>query len=183
MRRFLDRVHDGALALAAAALAAIAALVLLQITGRLIDRAARAFDMPPPGLTIPSLTEIGGFLFLSAVFLGMAGTLRAGGHVRVTLLTRALPEGPARWLGALVAAGATALAVFATWSSLLQTLDSHAFGTVSFGMVRVPLWWPQGAMTLGLGLFALALAQATVQLIVGQQPDYDAAETEREEPH
>lgn len=182
MRRFLDRVHDGALALAAAALAAIAVLVLVQITGRLIDRAARALGMPPPGLTIPSLAEIGGFLFVSAVFLGMAGTLRAGGHVRVTLLTRALPDGPARWLGALVAAGATALGGFATWSSLLQTLDSHAFGAVSFGMVKVPLWWPQGAMTLGLGLFTLTLAQATLQLIMGRRPDFDIAEAEREGP-
>ncbi len=183
MRRFIDRVHDGALALAAAAFAAIAVLVLVQIAGRLIDRAARALDMTPPGLTIPSLAEIGGFLFVSAVFLGLAGTLRAGGHVRVTLLTGALPPGPARWLGALVAAGATALAAFATWSSLLQTLDSYAFGAVSFGMVKVPLWWPQGAMTLGLGLFGLTLAQATLQLVMGQQPDFDAAETKREEPN
>ncbi|PVA09555.1 hypothetical protein DC366_12710 [Pelagivirga sediminicola] len=187
MRRFINRVHDGALALAAAFFAAIAVLVLVQIAGRLIDRAARALDMAPPGLTIPSLAEIGGFLFISAVFLGMAGTLRAGGHVRVTLLIGAMPPGPARWLGALVAAGGTALAAFATWSSLLQTWDSYAFGTVSFGMVKVPLWWPQGAMTLGLGLLALALVQATWQLIMGHQPDFDLAETEmaetgREEP-
>ncbi|REC51804.1 TRAP transporter small permease, partial [Rhodosalinus sediminis] len=90
MRRILDRLYAGALWLAAVTFGLIAVLVLLQIAGRLIDRAARLVDLPPPGLTIPSLAEFGAFLFAGAVFLGLAGTLQAGGHVRVKLLIQTL---------------------------------------------------------------------------------------------
>lgn len=181
MRPFLDRLYQGALALAAAAFAAIALLVLFQITGRLIDRAARATGAPPPGLTVPSLAEIGAFLFVGAVFLGLAGTLRAGGHVRVTLLTRALPPAAERVLGFAVTLAAAGLAAFATWSSAVQVLDSWRFDSVSYGMIPVPLWLPQGVMTLGLALFCIALIDAAVALARGRVPDFQAAEAARGE--
>lgn len=180
MRRTLDRLYDGALALAALAFAAIAVLVLVQVAGRLIDRAARALGAAPPGITVPSLAEIGGFLFLGAVFLGLAGTLNKGDHVRVSLLTRALPDRAARGLGAITALSAAALAGFATWSSGLQAWDSWSFGSVSFGMVRVPLWAPQGVMTLGLALLCLALLDATLCLLRGGTPAFVAAEKAKE---
>ncbi len=175
MRQILDRLYAGALALAAAAFAAIAALVLVQILGRLIDRAARAFGAPPPGITVPSLSEIGGMLFLAAVFLGLAGTFVRGGHVRVALLTKALPAGTARLIEALVLVVATGLCVFATWSSGLQAVDSWVFDSVSFGMVRVPLWLPQGIMTLGLVLLCIALLDGLASVLRGQTPAHESA--------
>ncbi|REC53836.1 TRAP transporter small permease [Rhodosalinus sediminis] len=180
MRRTLDRLYDGALWLAAVTFALIAALVLVQILGRLADRAARAMDLPPPGITIPSLAEFGAFLFAGAVFLGLAGTLQAGGHVRVKLLVRALPEAPARWLGAVVSAAAAALAGFATWSSALQALDSLRFNSVSYGVVPIPLAIPQGVMTLGLALLAVALVDSAVTLARGGTPAYRASEARTE---
>lgn len=181
MRRVLDRLYDGALWLAAAAFALIALLVLLQILGRLVDRAARFVGMPPPGWTIPSLAEFGAFLFTGAVFLGLAGTLRAGGHVRVKLLVQALPDSATRWLGVAVCAAAAALAAFATWSSALQALDSLQFGSLSYGVIPIPLAIPQGVMTVGLALFCVALIDAMVTLARGGVPAYRAAETRTEE--
>ena len=181
MRRILDRSYDAALWLAAATFALIAVLVLLQILGRLTDRAARLLDLSPPGLTIPSLAEFGAFLFTGAVFLGLAGTLQAGSHVRVKLLIRSLPARPARWLGVLVCAAAAALAGFATWSSALQALDSLQFGSVSYGVIPIPLAIPQGVMTAGLALFCIALIDAMVTLAVGGEPAHHAAETRTEE--
>ena len=172
MRQTLDRLYSGALILAAAAFAAIAALVLVQIIGRLIDRGARALGAVPPGITVPSLAEIGGFLFLSAVFLGLAGTFARGGHVRVSLLTGALPPTIARPLEALVLIIAAGLCAFATWSSWLQAWDSWVYDSVSFGMVRVPLWLPQGGMTLGLVLLCIALIDSLVTVIRGGTPHY-----------
>ncbi len=181
MRRMLDRLYDGALWLAALTFALIAVLVLVQILGRLIDRAARVMDLPTPGITIPSLAEFGAFLFAGAVFLGLAGTLQAGGHVRVKLLIRVLPDAAARWLGAAVSLAGAALAGFATWSSALQALDSHQFNSVSYGVVPIPLAVPQGLMTLGLALFAVALVDSAVTLARGGTPAYRAAETRTEE--
>lgn len=178
MRRLLDRLYDLALWLAAITFALIAVLVLLQILGRLTDRAARYLDLPPPGLTIPSLAEFGAFLFTGAVFLGLAGTLQAGSHVRVKLLIRSLPEELSRWLGVVVCAVAAGLAGFATWSSALQALDSLAFGSVSYGMIPIPLVIPQGVMTAGLALFCIALLDAMVTLATGGQPQHHLAEAE-----
>ncbi|WP_375263288.1 TRAP transporter small permease [Palleronia sp.] len=176
MRLFLDRLYAAALILSALGFAAIAALVLFQVVGRLIDRFARLAGVSPPGLTVPSLAELGSFLFLGAVFLGLAGTFVRGGHVRVSLLTNALPAGAARVLSAVVAAIAAGLSTFATWSSWLQTADSWAFDSVSFGMLRIPLWLPQGVMTLGLALLTIALIDALVVLIRGGAPSYEVAE-------
>jgi len=180
MRRTLDRLYDAAIWLAAATFALIAVLVLLQILGRLSDRAARFLDLPPLGWTIPSLAEFGAFLFTGAVFLGLAGTLQAGSHVRVKLLIQALPDAAARWLGAAVCAAAAALAGFATWSSALQALDSFEFGSVSYGVIPIPLAIPQGVMTAGLGLFCLSLIDAMVTLARGGEPAHQAAETRTE---
>ena len=181
MRRILDRLYAGALWLAALTFALIAVLVLLQIAGRLIDRAARLIDLPPPGLTIPSLAEFGAFLFAGAVFLGLAGTLQAGGHVRVKLLIQTLPEAAARWLGAAVCAAAAAIAGFATWSSALQALDSLQFNSVSYGVIPIPLAIPQGLMALGLALLCVALLDSMVTLVRGGVPAYRAAESRTEE--
>ncbi|SFQ40543.1 TRAP-type C4-dicarboxylate transport system, small permease component [Roseivivax halotolerans] len=181
MRRFLDRLYDAGLWLSAITFGLIAVLVALQIAGRLLDRAARALSLSPPGLTIPSLAEFGAFFFAAAVFLGLAGTLQAGGHVRVKLVTQALPERVARWLGVLVALAAAALAVFATWSSALQALDSYQFDSVSYGVIPIPLAIPQGVMTLGLALFAVALVDAAVTLARGGTPGHLAAEAATEE--
>ncbi|ETX30626.1 TRAP transporter small permease [Roseivivax isoporae] len=178
MRRFLDRTYDAALWLAALTLALIAVLVLVQILGRLADRAARALALPPPGVTVPSLAEFGAFLFAGAVFLGLAGTLQAGGHVRVKLLTGALPETPARWLAALVCLGGAALGAFATWSSALQALDSLRFGSVSYGTIPIPLVIPQAVMTLGLALLCVALLDAMATLLRGGRPAYATSEIE-----
>lgn len=178
MRLFLDRLYAGALLLSAAGFAAIAALVLFQVVGRFVDRIARLVGVAPPGLTVPSLAEIGGFLFVAAVTLGLAGTFVRGGHVRVSLLTRALPAGASRALSAVVAAAAAGLSLFATWSSWLQTVDSWTFDSVSFGMLRIPLWLPQGAMTLGLALLTVALIDAMIVLLRGGVPAYEVGEAE-----
>jgi hypothetical protein len=45
--------------------------------------------------------------------------------------------------------------------------------------VRVPLWIPQGVMTLGLILFAVALADELVAALRGATPAFREAEAAR----
>ncbi len=179
MRRALDLTYAAALAASAIALVTIAVLVFIQILGRILDRALLALGREVIGLQVPSLAEIGGFLFVAAAFLALPATLRAAGHVRVTMLARALPALLAKALTVLVLAAALGLAGFATWHSWLQVLDSWQFNSVSFGMIPIPLWIPQGAMTVGLALFALALADELITALRGKTPAFAAAETGR----
>jgi TRAP-type C4-dicarboxylate transport system permease small subunit len=176
MRRALDLIYASALVASALGLVAIAALVFVQIAGRILDRVLMATGVTALGLQVPSLAEIGGFLFVGASFLALPATLRAAGHVRVTMLSKALPDALARLVTILVLAGALGLASFAAWHSWLQALDSWQFSSVSFGMVPIPLWIPQGTMTLGLAIFALALLDELVCALTGGTPAFVAAE-------
>ncbi|MAU51068.1 MAG: hypothetical protein CMN17_01570 [Roseovarius sp.] len=179
LRRTLDRLYGAGLVLAALALVAIAALVLVQVAGRVIDRSLIALDHEPVGIAITSLSELGGFLFVGAAFLALAGTLRAGGHVRVTLLTGLLPAPLARPLAALALLAALGLCGFALYSAGVQAWDSWAFDAVSFGMAKFPLWVPQAVMVAGLALFALAFLDELVTLLRGEIPAYQRAEAEK----
>ena len=176
LRRTLDRLYDAGFVLAALALVAIAALVLVQVAGRVIDRSLIAVGREPVGIAITSLSELGGVLFVGAAFLALAGTLRAGGHVRVTMLTDHLPVSLARPLAGLVLLAALGLCGFALYSAFVQARDSYAFGAVSFGMAGFPLWVPQAVMVAGLALLALALADELVTLLRGQTPASRRAE-------
>lgn len=179
MRRALDLVYAAALVASALALVTIAVLVFAQIGGRILDRVLVATGGAAIGFQVPSLAEIGGFLFVGAAFLALPATFKAAGHVRVTMLAQALPERAARAVTIVVLAAALALVVFAAWHSGVQAQDSLAFNSVSFGMVRIPLWIPQGVMTLGLGLFALALADDLIIALAGGTPGFRAAEAAR----
>ncbi|MCB1508765.1 MAG: TRAP transporter small permease [Hyphomicrobiaceae bacterium] len=179
MRAILDRVYAASLWLAALALALIATLVLIQVLGRVLDKILRFFGADVIGFQIPSLAEIGGFLFVGASFLALAGTLRAGDHIRVTMLLKAVSPRLRRLMEIGVLALGTGLAGFAAWHSALQVADSVVHHTVSFGMVVIPLWIPQGVMTLGLAVFVLALVDDLVVAVTGGIPSTIAVEESR----
>lgn len=179
MRKALDGLYAAALWAAVLAMVTIASLVLVQVAGRVIDRTLVWMGTAPIGIAVPSLAEIGGFLFVAAAFLALPATLRAGGHVRVTMLAHNLPPAAARWLSVAVLLIATGLGIFAAWHSAIQVVDSWKFNSVSFGMVRIPLWLPQGAMTAGLVLFAVALADELWAALRGATPAFAAAEAGR----
>lgn len=176
IRRLLDRLYDAGFVLAALALVAIAVLVLVQVTGRVIDKAMLALGQEPVGIAITSLSEFGGFLFIGAVFMALAGTLRAAGHVRVTMLSQAVPLGLRRALAGLVLVLALGLGAFALYSAAVQARDSWQFNAVSFGMAQFPLWIPQGVMALGLAIFWIALLDEAVAVLRGQDPAFLRAE-------
>jgi TRAP-type C4-dicarboxylate transport system permease small subunit len=167
------------LAVACLAMVAIAVLVLVQILGRVLDRALMIAGATPIGFSIPSLSDFGGFLFVASATLALPATLRAGGHVRVSLLLNIGGPKAQRVLGVLVLLAAIGLAGFATWHAGAQALDSWRFNAVSFGMVRVPLWIPQGVMTLGFALLLLALIDELVTALRGQVTAFQRAEDAR----
>jgi TRAP-type C4-dicarboxylate transport system permease small subunit len=180
MRRVLDAVYGGALIAACGAMVAIAVLVGVQVLGRVADRVALALGMVPPGIAVPSLSDFGGFLFVAAATLALPATLRSGGHVRVTLLAGVLRGMAGRIAAGIVLLAALALAGFAAWHLGVQAWDSWAFNTRSYGMVRTPLWVPQGVMTLGFGLLVLAVLDEAVALLTGRTPGYLQAEAARQ---
>lgn len=188
MRKALDVLYGGAMVGACLAMISIATLVLLQVCARILDRVSVWLGLGRFGYSVPSLTEIGGFLFVAVAFLALPYTLRAAGHVRVTLVLRFLSPGIDRVLTALVLAVAFALIGFAAWSVGFQALSSFERASVSYGLIRIPLWLPQAAMTSGLVIFAIALLDELVTILSGDEAAFRKAEHAREreigeEPH
>lgn len=180
MRKALDALYGAALVGACLAMVLIASLVFVQVLGRVADRIAVALGMARYGVAIPSLAEIGGFLFVAASFLALPAALRAAGHVRVTLVLRYFGPSGDRVLTVLVLLAALGLAGFAAWSVGLQAYASYGRGSVSYGLVPLSLWIPQAVMTTGLVIFAIALLDELVAILAGGEAAFRKAERERE---
>jgi TRAP-type C4-dicarboxylate transport system permease small subunit len=181
MRKILDTIYAAALVGACLSMVAIAALVSVQVGGRILDWVLVGIGSSRLGIAVPSLAEIGGFLLVGAAFLALPSTLRAAGHVRVMFLLNILGPGAGRLITVLVLGVALGLASWAAWHASLQALDSWSFNTFSFGVVKVPLWIPQTVMSLGLVLFALALADDLVTTLLRHESAFRRAERERAE--
>src|SRR3989304_1148006 len=98
MRRFLDQLYRASLYASAICLATIAALVGLQLAGRLLDGTLALLHLPRTDFVILSLAEISGYLLAAASFLALAPTLKAGAHIRVTMLLGFMSEGARRYI-------------------------------------------------------------------------------------
>lgn len=161
MRRALDHLYLWSGYAAALFLAAIAATIVAQITGRFF------------GVAIDS-TESAGFSMAASTFLGLAHTFKQGGHIRVTLLV-GLAKGRLRQAIELWAVGfaAAAMAYFSYWACDF-TYYSYVFHEISPGLLAVPFWIPRLAMALGGIILTIALADEFVQVLRGMVPSYEA---------
>jgi TRAP-type C4-dicarboxylate transport system permease small subunit len=165
MRTFLDHIYRASGGLAAFFILAIVVLVFAQVCLNLADKIAAAVTGTGVGLTIPSYADFTGFFLAASTFLALAYALRAGGHIRVTLLTGRLPDGIRRVFEIVVVIVALAMSAFATWYVILLVYESIEFGDRSSGMVSVPLWLPQLPVALGLVILTLALADELIGLL------------------
>jgi len=173
MRKALNILYQAATALAACCLLAIATLVALQVLGRIVGWALLIVGMEPARFQVPSLAEIAGFLLVGASFLALAGTLRNNDHIRVSMLLQAVPAGPARLLNIWAIAISFGLAVFFTWNAAQLALDSYAYNETSYGVIPIPLVYPQSIMTLGLLVFSISLLDDLILSLTGRGPSFE----------
>ena len=172
MRRALDAFYAGCGWAAAGFIVAICATVTAQVVLNTLDKTLGALGFARAGLSIPSYADFTGFFLAAASFLALAATLRAGAHIRVTLLIGRLGPRAARAMDALALAAALAVAAWFAWFAALLVRDSWMFGDLSPGIVAVPLWIPQAAMALGLAALAVALADELARVLGGAPPSY-----------
>ena len=176
MRRLLDSIYRAALGASALCLVAIALLVGAQLAGRLLDGTLALLHLPRTDFVILSLAEICGYLLAGASFLALAGTLKAGAHIRVTLVLAALSERARRYVEIWAFGFASAAAGYMTWQFVNFAWVSLRFHEVSPGVIRVPLAIPQAAMAAGALILTVALIDELVIVIRTGRPSFRAAE-------
>src|SRR5262245_33206102 len=103
--------------------------------------------------------EVASFLQVFVVFAALAYTFRSGAHVRVDLVTSALPRAARAWLRVVTLIAGVATLVVVIWVTAQSTLAAYRYGRVSAVMLY-PLWVPMVFIPLGLLLMALAMAEA-----------------------
>lgn len=165
LSRLLDRTYLAAALVAAASIAAICLLISAQV----LLNAGTRMGLPLPA-TIPSYSDFAGYLLAGATFLALPWTLRSGGHVRVSLVTSALPARAALATELFVLALAAAFAGYAAWYAGLLLLESHEYGDTSTGIVPIPTWIPQIAMVTGLALLTVALVHSLALTWAARRP-------------
>jgi TRAP-type C4-dicarboxylate transport system permease small subunit len=173
VRRFLDRLYLASGAVAAAFVAAICFIVLLQVTLNALDKIAVLSGFAPPGLVIPSYAEFAGLFLAAATFFALAYSLRKGAHIRVSLLISHL-SGRRRKAFELwaVFVGGSLSGIFTGYMFNL-VYDSFRFGDVSIGLVRYEIWIPQLALAFGLLILCIAFIDEYVSILRGNEPSYD----------
>ena len=172
MRRSLDFLYLLSGALAAISLVGICLVVVLQVGANIVDTVFRQVRGEPLGLVVPSYAEFTGYLLVAVIFLALAYSLRAGSHIRVSLVIRGFGPRARRWIELWCTASGAALAVYFAGFSIDMVRESIAFNDLSPGIVPVPIWIPQLTMALGLIVFSIALIDELVTVIRGRTPAY-----------
>ncbi len=109
-------------------------------------------------------------------FLALAGSLKAGAHIRVTLALSLLPPRARHAAELLALSIATVCAAWAAWYLGALAYDSWRFNELSIGILPIPLWIPQAACFLGAALLAVAFLDEWLRVLRGQDPTYRAPE-------
>lgn len=176
MRRFLDWLYAAALWLSALCLVVIAVLVGLQLAGRILDGLLKMAGLAPVGFIVLSLAEIAGYLLAAASFLALGGTLKAGAHIRVTMLLAAVGENLRHYIELWAFGAAAAFSAYMTYNIARFAFVSWQYDEVSSGLIAVPLVYPQAAMALGAVILTISLIDETIIVFRRGRPSFRAAE-------
>lgn len=110
--------------------------------------------------------EYSSYLMAACFTFGAAMTLRAGGHIRVTLLVKNAPPALRFVLEAAAALIALCFMVFLTYTMIRFTITSFGRGHVST-TTETPLWFPQAVVTFGMVLLTLQFLARLIQVFLG----------------
>lgn len=166
MRKLLDGVYTGSGLLSAGLIAAICLLVTAQVVLNLITK----YGPLDVNLTIPSYADFAGYMLAASTFLALAYTLTRGGHIRVTMVHKAMSSGLRLITEVMCLALGAAIAGFASYYMYLLTHESYEFGDMSSGIVAIPLYIPQSTVLAGLVILTVALVDLTVQTARAGRP-------------
>ncbi len=172
MRRILDVIYSSSAGLAAIFIFGICLLVATQVLMNLIDRVMILFGHSAFGLSVPSYADFTGFFLAASSFLALAYTMRAGGHIRVTLMLHRLTGNWRHYIELFCLFIAGAVTLYFTYYTGSLVWDSYDYHDLSSGIISVPLWIPQSTMLLGLVILSISFVDDFVCVLRGGRPSY-----------
>ena len=163
LRRGLDLFYLGGGIAGAVALAAIGAIIAVQVVGRQF------------GVQVAGADDLTAFAVAGSALLPLAYAFRHGAHIRVDLLIGHVRGGARFAMEAIALALTGGLAAFLAYAMADLAFDSWQFEDVAQGTVPWLLWYPQAACAAGCALFAVALFDDLAVHLSGGTPSYRKA--------
>ncbi len=120
--------------------------------------------------------EISKWLLLALVMMGVAWTLKAGGHVRIGLLSSHLSQRNQSWLLVVISTIGVAAFTFVTiytWQGFVSNFVGNVRGE---SMLELRLWWGWVALFIGSGLLTLQFAGTLAENIVSLRSTHERGE-------
>src|SRR5215218_10181097 len=145
----------------AACLITLTLLMLAEITVRALSN---FFPWVPAD--IPVAWEYSSYLMAACFTFGAAMTLRAGGHIRVTLVLARVSPAVRRLLEIGASVVAAAFTGFLAWSMVKFAFASFSRGQTSYAS-DTPIWLPQAVIAFGMLLLTLQFAARSVRAVLG----------------
>lgn len=153
LRNGLDAMYLLSGYLAAAAMAGILVMTMVQIGARLT------------GHNFRGASDYAGYFMAASAFFGFPYALNAGAHIRIELFLSMM--GRFRKLGEnisfIVSSAIASWFSFYCWKLVYW---SYMLGDISQGMDATPIWIPQLSMSVGSSLLTIAILDHTVRLLV-----------------
>ena len=168
MRKWLDRLSADSAWAAGISMIGVLVMVLLTIVSRLF------------GFHAPGSDAYAGYAMAGAGFMALASTLKAGEHIRVTLLLGALKGHALKALEVTALVIATLLSGFLAFYSARLVWQSWEINDISVGIDATPLWIPQLFMALGTLVFFIAFCDELVLELLGRRTARDMEDAHHE---
>jgi len=166
----LEWLYRSCAILASLSLIAIVLIILAQIFGRLL------------GIVIPSADDFAGYFMSASIFLALAPTLRAGGHIRVTMLIHNLPKKATHVMELFCVSVGTFFSGYFAWYMINMVRESFRFNELSQGYISTPLWIPQSALAFGTIVLFIAFVEELWHVLRGHTPIYEQQPADHKSP-
>lgn len=151
--KLFDRIYLGAGYAAAACICLILFVTIAQISTRYL------------GINVRGLSSYAGYLMAASTYLGLAHALSRGSHIRIETVSKLF--GSLRiYVDLFAFAVGMAIASWFAWYCCNMVYTTFILEDISTDLDATPLWIPQSAMAIGSVLFAIAMTDNFLTLLL-----------------
>lgn len=130
-------------------------LLLVMVASITADVLLRNVEIPGLPRGFPASNDISEYALYFCTLLGAPWLLRAGQHIRVDIVLRAIPPRVAygcEWVSDVMAfAGCVVVALMGA----VMTFKSYASGAIQIKSVVIPEWWVMAPLPMAFALLAI----------------------------
>ena len=109
--------------------------------------------------------EYSGYIYLSAIFLGLAYTFEQNAHIRINILSEKISKKANRKIDIIAGMISILVLGFILYRTLLFTYDSYDMDMLSEAVSETPLYLTQIVMPVGILLFILSVLSFIIKKV------------------